>query len=260
MIPDILVNRDDTIALVTLFNPEKLNAINATMWQRLKQVMDELSADTCLRAVVIRGEGANFAAGGDIEEFLTRRSTVEQAQQYHGEWVASALESIVQCIHPTIAAIHGACVGGGLEIASQCDLRIAGRSARFGAPIMKLGFSMAPVELGGLLALAGPAAALEMLLEGRLLSAAEALQKGLLTRVVEDGEAETEALATARRIAAGAPLVARAHKQLVRRLMAAANSLTPDEVNVSFSYLDTTDYTEGMAAFLEKRPPVFRGE
>jgi enoyl-CoA hydratase/carnithine racemase len=272
MQPDILIDYDHhrehrdhhggdgAIALVTLSNPDKLNAINAAMWRRLKAVMNELSANDELRAVVIRGEGGNFAAGGDIEEFLTQRSTLEQAQQYHGEWVATALAAIADCRHPTIAAIRGACVGGGLEIAGQCDLRIAESSSRFGAPIMRLGFSMAPVELAGLLAVAGPATALEILLEGRLLSAAEALQKGLVTRVVEDGEVEAEALATARRIASGAPLVARAHKQLVRRLMSAATTLSPEEIQASFSYLETADYAEGMAAFLAKRPPEFRGK
>jgi enoyl-CoA hydratase len=260
MKPDILLQRDGTIARVTLFNPEKLNAINAAMWRRLKLVMDELSADESLRVVIIDGEGGNFAAGGDIEEFLTERSTLEQAQRYHGEWVAQALAAIVACRHPTVAAIRGACVGGGLEIASQCDLRIAGDTARFGAPILRLGFSMAPAELAGLLAVAGPSTALEILLEGRLLSAAEALQKGLVTRVVADAEVDTEAAATARRIAFGAPLVARAHKQLVRRMVAVARALDAAELQTSFSYLDTADYAEGMAAFLEKRPPQFRGE
>lgn len=260
MNPDILLRREDEIAVLTLFNPDKLNAINAAMWRRLKQAMDELSADDSLRAVVIQGEGGNFAAGGDIEEFLTERSTLEQARRYHGEWVAQALASIVDCRHPTVAAICGACVGGGLEIAGQCDLRIAGDTARFGAPILRLGFSMAPTELAGLLALAGPATALEILLEGRLLGAAEALQKGLLTRVVADAEVHAEAMATARRIAAGAPLVARAHKQLVRRLMAASRQLDDAELKASFDYLKSADYAEGMAAFLEKRPPQFRGE
>lgn len=260
MTPAILCQPDGAIATVTLFNPEKLNAINAAMWRQLKRVMDELSAVDALRCVVIRGEGANFAAGGDIEEFLTERATLAQAQRYHGEWVATALGAIVECRHPTVAAIQGACVGGGLEIAAQCDLRIAGESARFGAPIMKLGFSMAPAELAGVLALAGPATALEILLEGRLLGAAEALGKGLVTRVVADAEVMNEAMATARRIAAGAPLVARAHKQLVRRLTAAAGVLTAEQARAGFDYLDSADYAEGMAAFLAKRPPSFRGE
>ena len=256
----VLCEKEGTLATVTLFNPDKLNAINAAMWRHLKIVMNELSADDDLRCVIIRGEGVNFAAGGDIEEFLTERATHEQAQRYHNDWVASALKAIAECRHPTVAAIQGACVGGGLEIACACDLRIAGESARFGAPIMKLGFSMAPNELAGVVALAGPATVLEILLEGRLLGSAEALNKGLVTRVVSDAEVISEANASARRIAAGAPLVARAHKQLVRRLMAAADSLSAEEVSASFAYLESADYAEGMAAFLAKRIPVFRGK
>jgi enoyl-CoA hydratase/carnithine racemase len=260
MTPAILCERDGAIATVTLFNPDKLNAINAAMWRQLASVMTDLSAADDLRCVIIRGEGVNFAAGGDIEEFLTERATREQAQRYHNDWVASALKAIAECRHPTVAAILGACVGGGLEIACACDLRIAGESARFGAPIMKLGFSMAPSELAGVLALAGPATTLEILLEGRLLTSAEALKKGMVTRVVSDAGLLDEAISSAQRIAAGAPLVARAHKQLVRRLMNAAASLSADEADASFSYLESADYAEGMAAFLAKRPPLFYGK
>ncbi|CAB1370447.1 enoyl-CoA hydratase/isomerase family protein [Denitratisoma oestradiolicum] len=259
MNPDILCERDGDIATVTLFNPDKLNAVNGAMWRRLKVVMDELDGDECLRCVVLRGEGGTFAAGGDLEEFLTQRDTFERAQVYHGEWVAGALDSIVDCRHPSVALIEGVCIGGGLEIASCCDLRIAGAGARFGAPIMKLGFTMAHSELVGLVALAGPAVALEILLEGRILGAVEAYEKGLLTRVVADAEVAEEAYATARRIAAGAPMVARAHKKLVRRLMAQARALTESEVRDNFAFLDSTDYQEGLAAFLAKRKPQFQG-
>ena len=170
MTPDILLDRDGPIVTVTLFNPDKLNAVTAAMWRRLKLVMDELSADDSLRCVILRGEGQAFAAGGDIEEFLTLRDTFENAQVYHGEWVAGALQAVAECRHPTVAAIAGPCIGGGLEIAAACDLRIAGAGAKFGAPIMKLGFAMYAGEMAGLLALAGPAVALEMLLEGRIFS------------------------------------------------------------------------------------------
>jgi len=245
------------IATVTLFNPDKLNALNAAMWRRLREVMGELAADDSLRCIILRGEGVVFAAGGDLEEFRSARANVDLALAYH-EAVGEALAAIESCPQPTVAAILGPCVGGGLEIACACDLRIAGAGARFGAPIMKLGFSMYPGELAGLLRLAGPAVAKEILLEGRLLNAAEAYAKGLLTRVVADDAVEEEALATARRIAAGAPLVARWHKQWIARLLE-DRPLSLEEKRASFAFLDTQDYAEGLAAFLEKRPARFLG-
>ncbi|MBK6637279.1 MAG: enoyl-CoA hydratase/isomerase family protein [Rhodocyclaceae bacterium] len=262
MTPDILQTRSGTIAQVTLFNPDKLNAINAAMWRRLRVVMETLSADDSLRAVVIRGEGGHFAAGGDLEEMEAERSTRQRAQRFHGETVAPALAAVAECQHPVVAAIQGACAGGGLEIAAACDLRIAGTSARFGAPIMKLGFSMYPGELAGLLEVCGAATALEILLEGRLLTAAEALQKGLVTRVVADEAVAEEALATAQRIAAGAPLVARAHKRMIRamnRRVTSADLRIELPTDDPFWFLDTADHAEGMAAFREKRAPVFTG-
>jgi enoyl-CoA hydratase/carnithine racemase len=261
MLEEVLVTREGGIATITLNNPAKLNAINASMWRRLRVVMEELSADAHLRCVVLRGAGeAAFAAGGDIEEFLTLRDTLERALVYHEEWVAGALDAVRDCPHPTVALIQGACIGGGLEIAAQCDLRICGRSARFGVPINRLGFSMAPRELAGLLALAGPAVALELVLEGRILGADEAYEKGLVSRVVDDELVVEEAYAAARRIAAGAPLAARMHKKLVRRLTAVPRELTLEEIKASFAFLDSEDYREGLSAFFEKRAPLFRGK
>ena len=257
MNPDILCERDGSIATVTLFNPDKLNALNAAMWRKLRATMAELAADESLRCIVLRGEGMVFAAGGDLEEFRSARATVDLALAYH-EAVGEALAAIETCPQPTVAAILGPCVGGGLEIACACDLRIAGEGAKFGAPIMKLGFSMYPGELAGLLRLAGPAVAKEILLEGRLLSAAEAYAKGLLTRVVADDAVLAEAAATAARIAAGAPLVARWHKQWIARLLQ-DRPLAAEEKRAAFDFLATEDYAEGLAAFLEKRPPRFTG-
>lgn len=254
----IVCTREAAIATVTLSNPEKLNAIDFAMWQKLAQEVSALSADDEVRCVVLRGDGVQaFAAGGDIGEFLTRRDTLDHALTYHAQ-AGAALQAVFDCRHPTIALVQGACIGGGLEIAAQCDLRICGESSRFGAPINKLGFSMYPGEMEGLLRLAGPATLFEILLEGRILGATEALAKGLVTRVVADAEVVAEAYASARRICDGAPLVATWHKQWVRRLQHDI-PLSEQELRASFAFLDTEDYREGLSAFLAKRKPKFCG-
>jgi enoyl-CoA hydratase len=251
------LSRDGEIATLTLNNPEKLNAIDLGMWVALARVAGELAADRGVRCVVVRGAGNQaFAAGGDLEEFLTERATLAQALHYHGE-VARALTAIADCPHPTVAMIQGACIGGGLEIATACDLRICGETAKFGAPINRLGFSMYPGEMAGLLELAGAAVVREILLEGRVFSAREAYEKGLASRVVPDTQLADEAYAAARRISAGAPLVAGWHKYWIRRLQS-GQPLTDAEKAASFAFLDSEDYKEGLAAFLEKRKPNFR--
>lgn len=256
---EIIFAREQDVVVLTLSNPDRLNAINAKMWRELHAAMHQVHDDDSVRCVIIRGAGDKaFAAGGDIEEFATVRATVDDALHYHDTLVAQALDAIRTCPIPTIAAIQGACVGGGLEIAGCCDLRIAGRSARFGAPINRLGFSMYPGEMAGLLAVVGPTVLLEILLEGRILDAAEAFAKGLLTRVVDDAEVISEAQASAARICAGAPLVARWHKQWVARLMTGA-PLQTEEKLAAFDFLQTEDYQEGLRAFFDKRKPQFKG-
>lgn len=251
------LSRDGEIATLTLNNPGKLNAIDLGMWLQLAENMAELAVDRDIRCIILRGAGNDaFAAGGDLEEFLTARATLEQALHYHGQ-VAAALNAIADCPQPTVALIQGACIGGGLEIAGACDLRICNESARFGAPINRLGFSMYPGEMDGLLKLAGAAVLKEILLEGRILNAGEAYEKGLVTRVVPDSQVVDEAYATARRICAGAPLVAGWHKQWIRRLQS-SRPVNDEERAASFAFLDTEDYREGLAAFFEKRKPAFK--
>ena len=260
MNPRILVERDGAIATVVLSNPGKLNALTVSMWQALARVMDALSADDALRCVVLRGAGnETFAAGADIAEFATVRDNAEQGKRYHREHVHGALRAVGECRHPTVAMIHGPCVGGGFEIACMCDLRISGESGRYGVPISRLGFAIAYDELAAVLPLTGRAAALEILVEARVWDAKEALEKGLLTRVVPDAKLEEEAYASARRIAEGAPLVNRWHKQFVRRLAPRLDPLTAAEIEENFAYFATEDYRTGMEAFARKQKPQFKG-
>jgi len=254
----VLCTRAENVATVTLSNPGKLNAIDFAMWQSLAEIVAELSGDDQLRCVIVRGDGDQaFAAGGDIEEFLSRRDTVDRAMAYHAQ-AGAALQALADCRQPTIALLQGACIGGGLEIAAQCDLRICAQSSRFGAPINRLGFSMYPAEMASLLRLAGPACLLEILLEGRILGATEALAKGLVTRVVADADVVDEAYTSARRICAGAPLVARWHKQWLRRLQQ-GGPLSDEELRASFAFLDSDDYREGLANKKKKQKPQFTG-
>jgi len=254
------VARDGALATVTLSNPGKLNALTVSMWRELERAMAALSADDGLRCIVLRGAGRDaFAAGADIAEFAGERNNAKQGARYHREYVHGALEAVGRCRHPTVAMIHGPCVGGGLEIACMCDLRIAGVSGRFGVPISRLGFAIAYDELAAVLPLTGRAVALEILLEGRIWEAREALGKGLLTRVVDDARLEEEAYAAARRIAAGAPLVNRWHKRFVRRLAPRPAPLTESEIEDNFAYFATEDYRIGMEAFAKKKKPKFVG-
>ncbi len=172
--------------------------------------------------------------------------------------MTGGIYAVRECLHPTIAMIHGACTGGGLEIACACDLRISGESGRFGVPINRLGHALAYPEMRLVQQVVGRALVLELLLEGRILDAREAERRGLVNRVVPDGDLEREVHAAARRIASGAPLAARANKKFVRRL-ADPTPLSQEEINESYALCDSEDYKEGVRAFLAKEKPKFMG-
>ena len=254
----VVISRDGPVATVTLNNPGRLNALNQPIWEALGAAMRELSADAALRCVVLRGAGDKaFAAGADISEFATARADARQAKTY-GALIHATMQAVASCRHPVIALIKGACVGGGLEIAAMCDMRICGAGSRFGVPIKNLGLTMGYGELQGVLALVGRAVTLEILLEGRVFDAAEALAKRLVNRVVPDEEVESATYALAARIAAGAPLVARWHKQFIDRLTVVPQ-VSASEWDEGFACFDTEDYRIGVAAFLAKRKPQFEG-
>jgi enoyl-CoA hydratase/carnithine racemase len=255
----IQVLKDGPIATVMLNRPDRMNALNLPMWQGLAEAFEGLAADTAVRVVVLRGAGTKaFAPGADIDEFDTLRATPQQAKDYD-KVMRRALDAVVNCPAPVVAMIYGPCVGGGLELACCCDLRISGASGRFGVPINKISVVMAYPELAAIARIAGPAVASEILLEARILDAAEAYAKGLLTRVVEDDKLEEEVQATVKRIAQGAPLANRWHKRFIRRLATDPSPVTEAELDECYAFLETADYREGVAAFREKRRPDFKG-
>ena len=255
---NVHVSRDGAIATVTLSSPGRMNALDKGMWAQLGAALGELGADASLRCLVLRGDGDKaFAAGADIAEFHAERSNSAQAKAYSQGGIGW-MHAVAQCPHPTVALIQGACVGGGLLIASQCDLRICNASARFGVPVKNLGLTESYDELQAMMRVIGAAASLEILLEGRIWGAQEAYEKGLVSRVVPDERVVEEAYAAAQRIADGAPLVARWHKKFVRRLLD-PRPLSQEERDEGYACFDTEDFRAGVRAFLEKRKPAFTG-
>jgi enoyl-CoA hydratase/carnithine racemase len=195
----ILLDRDGPIARVTLNRPAKLNAVSLAMWDRLAGLFAELDAAPDLRCILITGAGGKaFSVGADIAEFEQERSSAETARAY-GKRTHAALGAIADCRHPVVAVIDGLCVGGGLELACTCDLRLCSRHSRFGIPIKRLGLVVAYAELAPLLHLVGPANAKEILLEGQVFDAERALAMGLVNRITDDDHLTAEAAATAAR-------------------------------------------------------------
>ena len=251
---------------VTLRHAGRLNAMSRAMWRQLRAVFEDVQRRSDVRCVVIAGEGDAFCAGGDISEYPDFRFDAAALRDFHEGDVWGGLNAMLSCDVPIVAQIRGACMGAGVEIASCCDIRIAGSGARFGAPIAKLGFPMAPREAELVAGAVGDVVARQMLLEAATFSAADMLARGFLSRVVADSMVATEALGSAQRIAALAPQAARMNKQTFRALkmplapdgkaQAAMKSIA-SSVADPYAYADSVEHREGITAFLEKRAPLF---
>lgn len=254
----IEVSRDGKGVVTVLLNrPEKRNAFTMEMYKAFGAAFLEFEEDDAVRCVIIRGAGGHFCAGSDIGGFGDDRDGRRQARDY-ADFTVAMTDRLKNLRHPTVACIEGACVGGGLEIASMCDIRIAARSARFGVPINRIGITLDYRELEDIVAVIGHSAALEILLEGRIFGADEALAKGLVTRLADDEAVASEAHAAAARIADAAPLVNRWHKKFVQRLRQ-GGPLTPEESDEAYACFDTEDYRLGREAFGRKIKPAFAG-
>jgi enoyl-CoA hydratase/carnithine racemase len=245
------------VAFLTMNNPGKKNAFTLDMYRDFGEGLARLDGRDDVRCLLVRGADGDFCAGSDIGGFDGNRNGVELAREY-ADFTVAMVRQLRDFRHPTVACIEGVCVGGGLEIASVCDIRIAGKSARFGIPVSRIGINLDYAELADLIDVIGATAALEILLEGRIFDANEALRVGLVTRLVEDDAAAAEAEGVANRIAQSAPLVNRWHKKFVRRLKGSA-PLSAEEIAEAYKCFETEDYEIGRRSFAAKQRPAFVG-
>jgi enoyl-CoA hydratase/carnithine racemase len=249
--------REGAVARVTLSHPGKLNAMSRTMWRELRSVFEALQQDLQVRCVLVGGEAGHFCAGGDISEYAAFRFEEETLRAFHEGDVWGGLQAMLDCDAPVVALIDGNCMGAGMEIASCCDIRLAGSSARFGAPIARLGFPMAPREAALVARAAGEMTAREMLLSAAVLDAPEMKGRGFLNSV-ETGDIRIAGDALAQRICALAPAAARLNKQSFRALGQAVTAPAAiDLVAKAYRYAAGAEHREGVAAFIEKRQPRF---
>lgn len=253
------------VVRVTLCHEGRLNAMSRAMWRQLRSVFESIQRSSDTRCVLVEGAGQAFCAGGDISEYPAFRFDAARLREFHEGDVWGGLSAMLACDVPIVACIAGACMGAGVEIASCCDIRLAAANARFGAPIAKLGFPMAPREAALVATVVGDATARQMLLEAASFGADEMLQRGFLSRVLPPEQLPAQALETALRIAVLAPGAARMNKQTLRALktqkmaqalMQPAQSAI-DSVADPYAYADSTEHREGIAAFLQKRSPAF---
>ncbi|WP_313077251.1 enoyl-CoA hydratase/isomerase family protein [Melaminivora sp.] len=256
---------------VVLRHEGRLNAMTRAMWRELRAVFERIQADPAARCVLVEGADGAFCAGGDISEYPAFRFDPAELRDFHESDVWGGLAAMRQCDVPIVAAIAGACMGAGVEIASCCDLRIAAADARFGAPIARLGFPMAPREAALVAGAVGETVARQMLLEAATFDAAQMLGCGFLSRVAQPGQLAAEALASARRIARLAPGAARMNKQTLRALSAMKSPFSGAGAGLGaiekedqgmaepdpYAYADSAEHREGITAFLAKRAPVF---
>lgn len=255
----ISATRERDVLTVTLSHPGRHNALTVAMWTSLARVFHELGqsaqapTDTPLRAIVIRGAGGHFAAGADISEFPAVRMTHADALRYHTQTVGHALDAIERCPIITIAAIEGNCIGGGLEIALACDLRVAREGARFAIPAARLGFALAPTELRLVFDTIGRTAAAELLLECATYDVDRAVVTGLVTRRCVDLEAELAA--TLNRLRAGSVVAAQEHKAWFKRLAADRSgrgaALDAAEMRRAMDFAERADYQQRVDRFLQ---------
>lgn len=255
--PPVTCYREGTdIAVVTIDRPKRRNALNLEVKYLLADVVDELAADDAVRVIVLTGANGVFVAGTDIDEMATMSPTEHTLRVTDG-----VFKALRRCPKPLIAAVESYALGGGCELALICDMIIAGETARFGQPEIRVGIMPGAGGTQRLVGTIGRYRAMKMMLTGESITAPDAFAAGLLSEVVADGSALARAIELARIVASMPPLAVRAIKEVVQLGQGVPLEVALSLERKAFQLLfDTADQKEGMRAFLEKRSPVYQGK
>jgi enoyl-CoA hydratase/carnithine racemase len=260
MSDELLVERRGAIATVVFNRPRVRNAFNLAMWTALPEAIEALGRDPGVRAIVLRGAGQEaFASGADISEFRELRKDRATADAYNARTEAAyrALETVAK---PTVAMIHGYCMGGSVATAMACDLRFSADTGRFAIPAGRLGIVYGLHSVKRLVGLVGPSVAKDLLFSARTFDAAEALRIGFVDRVVPAAELEAYTREYLERVVDNAPLSVRGAKLVVEAVVDDGGRSAETAIErFQAEAFTSEDYREGTSAFLEKRRPVFRG-
>jgi len=256
----MLAVKEEGIGFITFNQPDKRNAMSIEMWHGLAEILDDFSADDGVRVAIMTGAGEKaFVSGADISQFEKQRANADALAQYAAA-TGGGRAKLAAFEKPLIASIRGFCLGGGLAIAMQADLRVAARGAEFGIPAAKLGIAYGFEGLRTLVQLVGPAHARMILYTGRRITADEAARIGLINQVVDDDALADTVLELARTIAGNAPLSIAASKLCIDSVLQDPADRDLEAIaRAGRACLDSADYREGRTAFMEKRKPRFIG-
>jgi enoyl-CoA hydratase len=258
--PALRYIKDGAIAWIAADNPARMNALTASMWQAIPDAIADASSDPDVRVIVLRGSGDKaFSAGADISEFENARTG--DAAKVYDELNDAAFNALINCPKPTIAMIHGFCLGGGLGLALCCDMRIADETSQFAIPAAKLGIGYNARWVRPILAAVPMARAKELLFTGRRFRSADAEAMGLVSQLVPKAELEATVRALALEIAENAPLSVAAAKRVIDEISRHPENPDTQALDAAVAAcFASQDYAEGRRAFLEKRKPVFNGK
>ena len=255
----IIVRKEGPVGWLIFNNPERRNAISVDMWQAIPSVLSQYESDPQVRVIVLAGAGDKaFVSGADISQFEKERSSADAVQRYE-ELAEGAAARLQGCDKPQIAMIRGYCLGGGMNIAVLCDLRIAADDARFGIPAAKMGLGYRASSMKNLADVVGAAYAREIMITARQFTATEAREMGLVNKVVSVAELEKTVAEYTQTISGNAPLTMRTAKRIIREISAVQYDAAKCKAWAKECF-ESEDYKEGRKAFMEKRKPVFKGK